>query len=315
MTARRNKPIPKSARWRHREAAAYLSSFADYLQAECGLATNTRKAYCRDLRRFFRFLSSRKLSSVSQAAAPDIEAFLAYCRNEGLCAASVSRHLAAVRTFCKYLVIQRVLESDVSSSVAAPKQWTRLPTVLDDPSARRLIAGPEESQDVHALRDRAILVLLYATGIRVSELAGLSTTDINFAIGTTRVMGKGGKERIVPVADEALKAVQAYIDGSRGLLLMRGQCDRLFLSRTGRGLAREDVFRIVRKYVRRQAIRGHVSPHTLRHCFATQLLSHGADLRSVQEMLGHADIATTQVYTHVDASRLRAVHQKYHPRG
>jgi integrase/recombinase XerD len=151
--------------------------------------------------------------------------------------------------------------------------------------------------------------------MRAAEIAGLKVSDVNANLGIVRVLGKGGKERIVPVAQEALLSVQEYLAHHRQVMMTADSGENLFLSRTGRALSREDVFRIVRKYVHRSALRGHVSPHTLRHCFATQLLSHGADLRAVQEMLGHADIATTQVYTHVDAARLKAVHKQFHPRG
>jgi integrase/recombinase XerD len=216
--------------------------------------------------------------------------------------------------FCRYLVLESVLASDVSASIDSPRQWHRLPTILDESAVQLLLAAPDASQDTHAVRDRAILVLLYATGTRASELAGLRIDDVNHRLGVVRVLGKGNKERIVPVAEGALAAVREYVERYRSALLGPDSHDLLFLSRSGRGLSREDVFRIVRKYVRRAALRGHISPHTLRHCFATQLLANGADLRSVQEMLGHADVATTQVYTHVDAARLKAIHKKFHPR-
>jgi integrase/recombinase XerD len=178
-----------------------------------------------------------------------------------------------------------------------------------------LLDAPDSAQDVHALRDRAILILLYATGMRAAELTGLKMGDLNARIGVVRVLGKGSKERIIPVADEAIQVVGRYVQEHRPLLAGRCDSGHLFLSRTGRGLLREDVFRIVVKYVQRVALRGNVTPHTLRHSFATQLLKGGADLRSVQEMLGHADIGTTQIYTHVDAERLKAIHKRFHPRG
>ncbi|MFA6132948.1 MAG: tyrosine recombinase [Phycisphaerae bacterium] len=310
-----NRASAPSACWRHLDASSHSVAFTDYLQAECGLSLNTRKAYSRDLRRFFQYLDGRGLSGLAGLSTSDIEGFLPHCREEGLCVASAARALAAVKTFCKYLVIEHILASDVSSSVEAPKMWHRLPTVMDDATTRNLLGSPDQSQDGYALRDRAILALLYATGIRASEISGLAMGDLNFTVGVVRVLGKGSKERIVPVAREALAAVELYLRQLRPMLAGAEPCDALFLSRTGRALAREDIFRIVRKYVQRQALQGHVSPHTLRHCFATQLLSHGADLRSVQEMLGHADIATTQIYTHVDADRLKAVHKRFHPRG
>jgi len=315
MMPERTRASPPPPSWlRHSTPAAHLAGFLDYLQAECGLSGNTRKAYGRDLGRFLTFLDRRRMP-LDRLTPADIEQFVGSGRSAGLSASSVGRGLAAVRMFCRYLVVQGVLRRDVSASIEAPKKWTRLPTVMDDHSARRLIAAPMDKQDAYAARDRAILTLLYATGMRAAEVTALSVNDINTALGIVRVLGKGGKERIVPVAEQALQAVEAYVHGQRQALAGARSGSHLFISRSGRGLSREDVFRIVRKYVRRSALRGRISPHTLRHCFATQLLSRGADLRAVQEMLGHADIATTQVYTHVDAARLKAVHKRFHPRG
>ena len=299
------------------EAATCLAGFLDYLQAECGLSPNTRKAYNRDLRHFFRHLAEAGKSDLSRLTAADIEGFLRYARQQELAVASISRALAAVRTFCRYLVLHGILNSDVSAVINSPKKWHRLPTILDDQAVRELLQAPDSEQDVQALRDRAILTLLYAAGLRASELAQLRISDVNFNLAVLRVLGKGNKERIVPVAQEALETIREYLQTHRPTSggPTKDTPQELFLSRRGRPLGREDVFRIVRKYVRRAALRGGISPHTLRHSFATQLLSHGADLRSVQEMLGHADIASTQIYTHVDAARLKAIHKKFHPRG
>jgi integrase/recombinase XerD len=327
------------------EAAGHLRGFLDYLQAECGLALNTRKAYRRDLGKLFAFLETDGARGLKDLSSGRLAAFLSSASHGGLSASSVSRAAAAIRTFCRYLVLQQFLREDPSANVEAPKKWHRLPTVLNEQAADALLAAPNPEEDPYADRDRAMLALLYASGLRASELAGLKVTDLNASLGVLRVLGKGSRERIVPVAQRAIELVQTYLRNSRltgchALTRLRGRacepapcppartresmapsvdraarpCDALFLSRAGRPLAREDVFRIVRKYVRRAALRGNVSPHTLRHCFATQLLSHGADLRSVQEMLGHANIATTQIYTHVDASRLKAIHKKFHPR-
>lgn len=309
----RPRPTPVSSP--PRDAARRLSGFLDYLQAECGLALNTRKAYRRDLTHFYAHLADQGAPDWASLRPRHVESFLRYCKERGLEAASSARALAAVRMFCRYLVLNGLMKHDVSASVDSPKQWHRLPTVLDDPAVRELLAAPSADSDVHAARDRAILALLYATGVRAAELAGLKLTDVNFHLGVIRVLGKGAKERIVPAAREALEILQEYVERRRPAPAGEGAAAALFLSRRNRPLSREDVFRTVRKYVRRAALRGNVTPHTLRHCFATQLLSRGADLRSVQEMLGHADISTTQVYTHVDAARLKAIHRKYHPRG
>jgi integrase/recombinase XerD len=309
------------------ESRRHLRAFLDYLQVECGLALNTRLAYRRDLCRFISGLGETA-GDLARLTTTDVERFLRRCHDEGLSASSTGRALAAVRTFCRYLVVNRALARDVSAVVVPPKKWRRLPAVLGDEHVRRILSAPSDEQDAHALRDRAILTLLYATGMRASELAGLGVRDVNFNLGIVRVMGKGGKERIVPAAQAALDAVRQYIQTDRAAATAgraAGATDRpaaaadatgrLLLSRTGKPMAREDVYRTVRKYVRRAAVRGKVTPHTLRHAFATHLLAHGANLRSVQEMLGHADISTTQIYTHVDAERLKSVHRQFHPRG
>ncbi len=244
-----------------------------------------------------------------------IEGFLGYCRKLDLADSSVARALAAVRMFCRYLVLQNVLKQDPSVSIDSPKKWTRLPVVLDDQTVRRLMETPDVGRDIHAPRDRAILTLLYATGMRAGELVTLKITDLNPRIGVVRVLGKGAKERIIPVANEAIRVVEKYLQQFRPMLVRGHDEGCLFLSRTGKKLIREDIFRIVVKYIKRISVRGNVTPHTLRHSFATQLLRGGADLRSVQEMLGHADISTTQVYTHVDAERIKAIHKQFHPRG
>ena len=301
--------------WRHPENPVQLRGFLDYLQAECGLSPNTTKAYQHDLRKYLAFAASCGTTELSKLAPRHMEGFMRQEKKAGFSPSTIARELAAVRTFCRYLVLHGLLGRDICSGIESPKKWQRLPTVINDPAARELLNAPDAEQDAFPARDRAILALLYATGMRASELASLTIPDVNHNLGVIRVLGKGNKERIVPAAAESLEAVRRYVESDRPTLSQAGRTDTLFLSRSGRGLLREDVFRIVRKYVRRAAIRGRISPHTLRHCFATQLLSHGADLRAVQEMLGHADIATTQIYTHVDAARLKAVHKKFHPRG
>ncbi len=297
------------------ESLHHLRAFLDYIQVECGLSVNTRKAYQVDLRHFLSEVSDQGVSALSDLSPRHIEAFVRSAREGGLSAATVARRLAAVRMFCRYLVLERVARLDVSAGIDSPKTWHRLPSVLSDRTVQGLLETPCDQTDAHAARDRAILTLLYATGIRASELAGLTLGDINANLGVIRVLGKGSKERIVPAAAQGLELVEAYVAGARRDVIRDPSVAAVFLSRNGRALSRQDVYRIVGKYVVRVAPGRGVSPHTLRHCFATQLLSHGADLRSVQEMLGHADIATTQIYTHVDANRLKTIHKRFHPRG
>lgn len=292
-----------------------VRGFLDYIQGECGLAVNTRLAYSRDLRKFLGHIGHARARDPNRIRPSHIEGFLRFLRQEKLSVASVSRALAAVKMFCRYLVLVGRIEHDPAAAVDMPKNWHRLPTVLDSQTVQSLLNAPNADQDSYAFRDRALLTLLYATGMRASEVASLRLEDVNFNLGIVRVTGKGGKERIIPVAEAAQQAIRDYLAAERAKVLREADEPVLLLSRTGRPLGREQVFRLVRKYVQRAAVRGNVSPHTLRHCFATHLLARGADLRSVQEMLGHADISTTQIYTHLDADRLKAVHSKFHPRG
>lgn len=306
-------PTPAKSSAPPADMRSAVEAFEEYLRGECGLAENTCRAYRCDLIQFGSFLTDAGCRSLRKITPQVVENFLLSQSDAGKGPASTARALAAVRTFCRFCVLTRLMDSDPSGAIDPPKKWSRLPSTLHHEVVQALMATPAPDEDRHWLRDRVILSLLYATGMRASEIAGLKLGDINFNLGVVRVFGKGRKERIVPVAASALEQVERYVSQAR--LGDNSSAEVLLLSRTGKGLRREDIFRIVRKYVRRAAIRKRVSPHTLRHCFATQLLAGGANLRSVQEMLGHSDIATTQIYTHVDASRLKAVHKKFHPRG
>jgi len=313
MTTPRVKPAPATPPF-PTDGEQYLRAFLDYIQVECGLASNTRKAYRVDLRHFLGDVFDQGVAELRTLSPRHVEAFVRSARASGLSVTTVARRLAAVRMFCRYLAMERVVKRDVSSGIDSPKKWHRLPTVLSDETVRALLDSPREETDPYAQRDRAMLTLLYATGMRASELTGLKLGDLNRLLGVVRVLGKGSKERIIPVASHAMDLVEQYVEGGRAAVVRDPSVRAMFLSRNGRPLGRDDVYRIVRKYVGRAAIGRGVSPHTLRHCFATQLLSRGADLRSVQEMLGHADISTTQIYTHVDASRLKSIHKQFHPR-
>ena len=307
------------------EFAPAAAAFLDYLQAECGLARNTRLAYARDLRQFAQHLAQAGLAHLRGLQVVHLEGFLRGQHAAGKSASSIARALAAIRMFCRFCAGTGRLASDPSVSVQPPRRGQYLPATMGHQAVLRLLAEPQPGQDRHWQRDRALLTLTYAAGLRAAEAAGLTVGDVNFELGVLRVFGKGGKERIVPAATLALERIAEYLGRPTAPAAAAspspagaGALDPgrpLFLSRTGRKLLREDIFRIVDKYVRRSGLCGRISPHTLRHSFATQLLSGGADLRSVQEMLGHANVATTQIYTHVDAARLKAVHKKYHPRG
>jgi integrase/recombinase XerD len=226
---------------------------------------------------------------------------------------SARRALVAIRMFMRFAKLMGLIADDGTAILESPKIWQRLPIVCNKPQVLKLLEAPCPEEPYY-LRDRATLELLYATGMRASELAGLKTTDLNFDVGYLRCLGKGNKERIIPVGRTAIEAVEAYLRDLRPRLAKPGSGMSLLLSRTGRPLTRIEIWRLVKKYAARAGLARNLTVHTLRHCFATHLLSGGADLRSVQEMLGHVDIGTTQIYTHVDNERLRKIHKKYHPR-
>lgn len=286
--------------------------FLDYLVVECGLSQNTIAAYRRDLAHFHEYLKSRGKSNVAALKPHDIVGFLAFEKTRGLSANSISRALAAVRVFFRFLSVEGKVPSNVASTLDSPHLWRRLPDVLDIADVERLLGAPDAAKPL-GVRDRAILEAMYATGARVSETADLRMDGLNLESGYVRCFGKGSKERVVPIGARACECLERYIREERPRLA-KSASPILFLSKSGRRLGRENIWALVRKYALAAGIAKHLSPHTLRHSFATHLLNGGADLRSVQEMLGHANIATTQIYTHVDKDRLKAVHKKFHPR-
>jgi integrase/recombinase XerD len=294
-------------------SAPLLRSFLDHLRAEAGLAENSARAYARDLGRWLGRLD-RAGKAPAGAAREDLLEHLAAERARGLSARSLARALAAIRGFHRFLVREGAAPSDPTAAVDAPRLWSRLPAVLDRESVESLLASPDP-RSLLGRRDRAILEALYGCGLRASEVAGLDLDRVSFDLGVLRVLGKGSKERLVPFGDRCRDALRAWIEHGRPRLARAAPSPRLFLTRAGRPMLREDVWRVVRRHLRAAGIAARASTHTLRHSFATHLLEGGADLRSVQEMLGHASVQTTQLYTHVDAARLVAVHRKFHPRG
>lgn len=290
-----------------------LEQFLHYLSVECALRPNSLKAYSADLGDFARFLGARS-ADVRRLRDGDIGAFVASEKRRGLASTSVSRKLVAVKMFFRYLAQERLVDEDVSTLVEPPRAAKPLPEALSIAEVEALLAVPDGSTPLGA-RDRAMLEMLYATGARASEVAGMNVADVNFEYAFVRVRGKGGKERIVPLGRAAVEAARNYLGGSRNALLRGKESEALFLSRTGRPLDRQSLFNIVRKHALAAGISIDISPHMLRHSFATHMLAGGADLRAVQEMLGHSDISTTQIYTHIEKDRLKSVHSRYHPRG
>jgi len=291
-----------------------LTAFLDYLRAECGLADNTLEAYGRDIRRLFKRLETTGVASLSEVTTAHIIKHVVALRDEGLEPTSASRALSALRMFFRFLLGEGMLEHDPTDTVEAPSKWRRLPMVMTSAEVERLLAAPE-GDDPYRIRDRAILETLYATGARVSEVIAITPDAVDLDVGYVRVRGKGNKERIVPLGRKGAEAITLYIDRARERFARRGNAAELFLSMRGSGLSRKRIWQMVRNYAARAGITKTVSPHMLRHSFATHLLEGGANLRAVQEMLGHADVATTEIYTHVDRTRLKAIHSKFHPRG
>lgn len=290
----------------------FIKRFLDYLFTECGLAGLTIDAYKRDLCRFWATVDGMGISP-REIDIDVVRRHLVSLQEAGLAVSSIARHLAAIKMLLRFLFAEKEVRQDVATLIESPKKWRYLPDTLHYREVDALLAAPDEGAEFYA-RDKAILELLYATGLRVSELVGLQLDSVNHNVGYVRVLGKGRKERIVPLGRPALAALNRYLTRLRPQLASRHSGDALFLSRTGRPIERSAVWRLVRKNARGAGITKNVSPHTLRHSFATHLLQGGADLRIVQELLGHADVATTQIYTHVDESRLKSVHQRYHPR-
>lgn len=293
---------------------SHISSFMDYLDYEKGLSTNTRAAYRRDLGKFFAFIKeSLTYHSLGEITKHDIIAFLAWQIDSGAEYSTVARSLSSIKTFYKFLVLDGFLTINPAGDLETPKIRRKLPRVLSVDEVDRLMEVPKVVMPL-GLRDRAMLELMYGTGVRVSELISLQVDDINLIAGFVRCFGKGRKERIIPVNQTSIDWVHRYLAKSRNLLVKADSQRTLFLNSRGQGLSRQGFFKILAGYVQTANIHGDVTPHTLRHSFATHLLENGADLRAVQEMLGHADISTTQIYTHLTRSRLREVYQQFHPR-
>jgi integrase/recombinase XerD len=293
-----------------------VKEFLDYLRIEAGLSSNTVLAYGRDLKEFLEHCKSNAIEQLQQIKPAVVQSYLRLLARNQKSEASIKRGLVAVRMFLRFARLMGYVDDDLTTTTEFPKAWQKLPVICSKRQVVGLLEAPSPDEPFY-LRDKAMLELLYATGLRASELAGLRTSDVNLDIGYLRCVGKGGRERVIPVGKAAVAAVGEYLVNLRPRLARAEVAlggDSLLLSRTGRPLSRIEVWRLVKKYAIRAGMPRNLTVHTLRHCFATHLLTGGADLRSVQEMLGHVDIATTQIYTHVDQERLRMIHKKYHPR-
>jgi integrase/recombinase XerD len=307
--------MPSDAASRFNALNDDVKAFRHYLQAERGMAVNTLLAYGRDLERFAGWIAGGGLADYLAPSVRDFMHYLAALREQGLAPRSVARHLVAIKMFYRFLRLEERVTETTVDLLSSPALWDRIPQVLSPESVTRLLEAPQPL-DRFGLRDRALLETLYATGSRASEVVGLKQEDLHLDSGFLKYFGKGNKQRVVPLGRPALAALRAYLDELRPRLVRAApDAPWVFVSRGGRALTREMLWVLVKKYVRRAGLNTRVSPHTLRHSFATHLLAGGADLRTVQELLGHASIQTTQHYTHVDRERLKAIHRRFHPRG
>jgi integrase/recombinase XerD len=259
------------------------------------------------------FLESSGFNALSKIQRSDITNFMVFQKNRGLSVNSVARALAAIKSFHRFLVRERVLKIDPTSLVDSPRLWKKIPETLSLNEVVALLDQPNV-RDKQGMRDKALLETLYATGMRISEVANLKVSNVNLEVGFARCIGKGNKERVVPLGKKAIEGLRKYLDVSRPKFLGSNESDFVFLSRLGKKISRQSLWKIIKRYAREARIKKPIWPHTLRHSFATHLLERGADLRAVQEMLGHANISTTQIYTHIDKDRLKTIHRKFHPR-
>ncbi len=290
-----------------------MHHYLQYLQLERQMAENTIQSYRRDLLHYTTHLTAKPVQTVTDISHTHITEYLDLLHQMGLRAASISRHLSAIRGFHQFLLGEEIARQDPTADITVPKPWMRIPDVLDIAEIERILQQPA-SGTATGLRDRSMLECLYATGTRVSELVTLHGSDIFWDDEFVRVFGKGGKERLIPIGQSALFWIKKYMEEVRGQLARRGKSrDIVFLNRFGRQLSRQSVWILIQKYVRAAGIQKRVGPHSFRHSFATHLIEGGADLRAVQEMLGHADITTTQIYTHLDREFLKEVHRHFHP--
>jgi integrase/recombinase XerD len=292
----------------------YVDLFLDYCNVERGLAKNTVVSYRRDLEAYVKFLEAVAKKGIALSSRDDIRDFMFHEKDKGLSASSIARNVTALRMFYRFLAREKLIKADVSTYIDSPRLWKRIPDILDISEVERLIEAPDGNAP-QGIRDKAILELMYATGMRVSEVSYLKLSDVNMDVGFVRCLGKGKKERLIPLGKKAISAIARYAEKVRPRQIKKTVVAELFLNRSGKRISRISLWKLIKGYARKARIKKSMKPHILRHSFATHLLERGADLRSVQEMLGHANIATTQIYTHIDRERLKSIHKMFHPRG
>jgi len=290
-----------------------IDTFLDYLSVERGLSSNTISAYRGDLNAYLDFMSGNHIEALSKISREDITGFMLNQKDRSIAVNSVARRLAAIRMFHRFLTREKILKSDPTNLIDSPRLWKKIPDTLTLNEVESLIAQPD-IRDSQGIRDKAILETLYATGMRVSEAVNLRRDNVNLEIGFLRCIGKGNKERVIPLGKKAIASIKRYLEVSRPEILKKKSSEYLFVSRIGRKISRQSFWKLIKRYARQARIKKPIRPHILRHSFATHLLERGADLRSVQEMLGHSNISTTQIYTHINRDRLKSIHKQFHPR-
>jgi integrase/recombinase XerD len=290
-----------------------LEEFLNYLTVERGLSKNTIAAYKNDLEHFIARMESMGAKDLNRIKRQDITSYMLYLKDKGIGSNSISRALVAIKMLYRFLVQEHLVKEDVSGVIESPKLIRGLPDVLSTDEVDKLLSGPD-LRDPVGIRDKAALELMYASGMRVSEVVELTKDGVNLDVGFLKCRGKGDKERVVPIGKKAKEAVTRYLEKVRPGLLKGKEDPHMFISRLGKKVSRQTFWKMIKRYAKQARIKKDITPHTLRHSFATHLLEHGADLRVVQEMLGHADIATTQLYTHIDKTRLKSIHKQFHPR-
>jgi len=290
-----------------------IEEFLGYLSVERGLSNNTLSSYKRDLSNFFGYIKKRRIVSIDKVTRQMITSFMLSEKDRGLSANSISREVACLKSFFKFLVRENKIKDNITSVIESPKLWKKLPSALDLSEVEKLLKAPNIREPM-GVRDKAMLELIYATGMRVSELINLKMDDLNMGVGFIKCLGKGQKERVVPFGSKAREWLVRYLDKARASFLKKKVSNFLFLTRLSRPMSRQMFWKIIKKYAVEARIKKDIMPHSLRHSFATHILERGADLRVVQELLGHSDISTTQIYTHINKERLKSIHHKFHPR-
>ncbi len=290
-----------------------LSSYLDYLAIEKGLSNNSLEAYSHDLIDFTSSIQKQDSKDIKSITSKDIRSYISFLRRQSLSSKSIIRKIASLKGFFKYLQIKGVIEENPVVNIESPKIWKQLPHTLNITEVALLLCQPDTKTPA-GIRNQAMLEILYGSGLRVSELIELTTNSINLEVGFLRCFGKGSKERVVPIGEVAMKWIRDYLEHARPLILKNSTSEHLFITRSGKKMTRQGFWKIVKKYALKAGIKKTISPHTLRHSFASHLLEGGADLRSVQALLGHSDISTTQIYTHLTTEKIREIYRKHHPR-